>query len=489
MKLNECLQGLHHKKILKEKNPDILHLEIDSRLVKENTLFFCISGHQIDGHQFAGAAVAKGALAIIAERPLDVEVPVVLVPDTRRALAMISDAFYQHPSQSLHLIGVTGTNGKTSVTHLIKTIQDRLNIPTGTIGTMGIFYNGKEIPVLNTTPESHVLQNGFQTMLNEGIKSVTMEVSSHALHQGRVRGCDFNIALFTNLSQDHLDYHNTMTDYMYAKGLLFAQLGNTYDHNSLKAAVLNSDDPVSKELAHMTSAEIYTYGIHNEADFKAENIKISAVGTSFILKTQNGTYPVQMQLMGAFSVYNILAAIACGYLGGLTIPDMLEVVQDIKGINGRFEAVHAGQSYSVIVDYSHTPDSLENALNTIREFATGKVITVIGCGGDRDKTKRPLMAKTAVNASDLTLLTSDNPRTEDPVTILKNMETGAKGGKYKVIVDRSEAIKYAVQHAEENDIILIAGKGHETYQIIGQKKIDFDDRVVAREAIRERMSR
>ncbi len=263
MKLSQCLETLNHKYLVNERNPEITGLEIDSRQVKENNLFFCISGHQMDGHQFAEAAVAKGAAAIVAEKTLQLSVPVIVVPDSRRALAMISDTFNEHPSQSLQLIGITGTNGKTSVSHLIKAIQTPLNLPTGTIGTMGMFYNDKQLPVQNTTPESHILQAGFRTMINDGIKSVAMEVSSHALHQGRARGCDFNIAVFTNLSQDHLDYHPTMKDYMYAKGLLFAQLGNTYQKGNLKAAVLNSDDPVSEEYRNMTSAEVYTYGIRN----------------------------------------------------------------------------------------------------------------------------------------------------------------------------------------------------------------------------------
>lgn len=485
MKLNQCLEVISHKRMMNDNNPEIKGLEIDSRHVKEQTLFFCISGHQMDGHLFAEAAVKQGAAAVIAEKPLTLPVPVIVVPDSRRALAMISDTFFGHPSHSLHLIGITGTNGKTSVSHLINAIQNQLQLPTGTIGTMGMFYHDKQIPVLNTTPESHVLQKGFRSMLEEGIRSVAMEVSSHALHQGRARGCDFNIAVFTNLSQDHLDYHPTMKDYMYAKGLLFAQLGNTYQKGQHKAAVLNSDDNASEEFKHMTSAEVYTYGIHNEADFKADQIKVNADGTVFNLTCPEGNFHVKMQLMGVFSVYNILAALTCGYLSGLKIHDMINAVSHIKGVDGRFEAVVEGQPFSVIVDYSHTPDSLKNALTTIHEFAKNKVITVIGCGGDRDKGKRPLMAQAAVSSSDLTILTSDNPRNEDPLSILKDMENGISEGRYEVIADRRQAIRYAVQQAQENDIILIAGKGHETYQIIGTEKYNFDDRIVASEAIKE----
>ncbi|MBM7644262.1 UDP-N-acetylmuramoyl-L-alanyl-D-glutamate--2,6-diaminopimelate ligase [Scopulibacillus daqui] len=486
MKLSKCIEPLMDYTLSGDGDPDITHLEIDSRKVQPGALFFCISGTQLDGHQFAEGAEKLGARAIVAEKPIQVKVPVIYVSDTRRALAVISDYFYGQPSRKLHMIGVTGTNGKTTVTHLIKAIQDHAGLSTGLIGTMGIKYNGKEVPVANTTPESSLLQKEFRTMLDNGVESAVMEVSSHALHQGRVRGIDYDIAVFTNLTQDHLDYHETMKDYLYAKSLLFSQLGNTYDTDRLKAAVLNEDDAATETLKHMTAAHVLTYGIDHQADLKAENIRITSTGTAFDLVIKNKRWPVHMKLIGKFNIYNVLAALSAGYLKGLSVETMIEAVEKVEGVAGRFEAVRGGQDFTVIVDYSHTADSLENALQTIKEFAQGRIITIAGCGGDRDRTKRPAMAKTAVKYSDLAIFTSDNPRTEDPEQILSDMEEGVKGEAYKKIVDRKEAIYYAVRQARVHDIILIAGKGHETYQIIGTDKIDFDDRKVALEAIKER---
>ncbi|MFC7392457.1 UDP-N-acetylmuramoyl-L-alanyl-D-glutamate--2,6-diaminopimelate ligase [Scopulibacillus cellulosilyticus] len=486
MKLSQCLEPLIDYTLSGESDPDIEKLEIDSRKVQSGTLFFCISGTQLDGHQFAEGAEKSGAAAIVAEKPIKVNVPVIYVSDTRRALAVISDYFYGQPSRKLHMIGVTGTNGKTTVTHLVKAIQDHAGLSTGLIGTMGIKYNDKDIPVVNTTPESFLLQKEFRTMLDDGVQSAVMEVSSHALHQGRVRGIDFDIAVFTNLTQDHLDYHETMKDYLYAKSLLFSQLGNTYDRNRLKAAVLNQDDPATETLKHMTAAPVITYGIDSHADLKAENIRITNTGTAFELVIKNNRWPVHMNLIGKFNIYNVLAALSAGYLKKIPVETMIEAVNRVEGVSGRFEAVRGGQNFTVIVDYSHTADSLENALLTIKEFAQGRIITIAGCGGDRDKTKRPVMAQTAVKYSDLAIFTSDNPRTEDPEQIFADMEAGVTGESYKKIVDRKEAIYYAVREARDHDIILIAGKGHETYQILGTDKIDFDDRKVALEAIKER---
>ncbi|MTT32013.1 UDP-N-acetylmuramoyl-L-alanyl-D-glutamate--2,6-diaminopimelate ligase [Terrilactibacillus sp. BCM23-1] len=490
MKLKTLLKALStHDDYLQNEDPEILELEIDSRLVTKGTLFFCIKGYQTDGHNYAKQAVENGAAAIIAEDDLDVEVPVVYVNDAHLALAMISDYFYGQPSRSMNVMGVTGTNGKTTVTHLIRSIQEEANVSTGLIGTMGMKYKDQFIPVNNTTPESYLVQRYLKKMKDEEIQSVVMEVSSHALYQGRVRGCDFDIGIFTNLTQDHLDFHKTMKDYLYAKSLLFSQLGNTYDLKHPKAAVLNIDDPATKIYRHMTAAPVWTYGIVNHADFRAEDIKITANGTEFRLVTKTGCYPVSMNLIGKFSVYNVLASLLACYLKGIKIDQMIKTIEKVKGVPGRFETVNAGQPFTVIVDYSHTADSLENALETIKEFANGKIITVIGCGGDRDKTKRPIMAKTAVDRSDLVILTSDNPRTEDPEKILEDMEAGVVNRDYIKELDRRKAIKLAVQKADKSDIILIAGKGHETYQIIGTTKFDFDDRLVAKEAIKERYNR
>ncbi|MCO7174614.1 UDP-N-acetylmuramoyl-L-alanyl-D-glutamate--2,6-diaminopimelate ligase [Sporolactobacillus kofuensis] len=489
MKLADCLEALVDFQQVGEGNPDISEIIIDSRKVKPGSLFFCIKGHHVDGHRFAAQAEACGAAALVAQDKVDVSIPVIYVGDTHRALAMISDHFYGHPSQALHLIGVTGTNGKTTITYLVQSIQEAAGINTGLIGTMGMRYKDERIPVQNTTPEVHLIHKNLAEMKAQGATSVVMETSSNALYDGRVHGCDINVGIFTNLTEDHLDLHGTMKDYMYAKSLLFSQLGNSYRSGQIKAAVLNNDDPASEVYKHMTAAHVITYGINSLADYRATAIKITPTGTTFRLEIKGKSYPVAMKLIGKFSVYNVLAALAACSLSGIKVEDMIHTVEQINGVAGRFEPVVAGQDFTVIVDYSHTPDSLENALSTIKEFAKKRIIALVGCGGDRERGKRPIMAKIAVDESDLAILTSDNPRTEDPEEILAEMEAGVTGRSYVKITDRREAIRYAMEHAERGDIVLIAGKGHEDYQIIGSTKHHFDDREEARTAIVARINK
>ncbi|BBN98571.1 UDP-N-acetylmuramoyl-L-alanyl-D-glutamate--2,6-diaminopimelate ligase [Sporolactobacillus terrae] len=489
MKLSDCLKALDIFRQEGAGNPEIDELMIDSRLVKPGSLFFCIKGHHVDGHRFAQQAQASGASAIVAQDPVDVSIPVIRVNDTHRALAMISDYFYGQPSHDLFLLGVTGTNGKTTITYLVQAIQEAAGINTGLIGTMGMHYKNKSIPVQNTTPEVHLIHQNLAKMKAEGAVSVVLEASSNALYDGRLHGCAFNVGVFTNLTEDHLDLHGTMKDYMYAKSLLFSQLGNCYGIGQKRAAVLNVDDPASEVYKHMTAAHVITYGINHSADFRAKAIKINPSGTAFILENAGRSYPVSMKLIGKFSVYNVLAALAACSVSGIALEAMIHTVEQIKGVAGRFEPVDAGQDFTVIVDYSHTPDSLENALSTIKEFARKRVITIAGCGGDRERGKRPIMAKIAVDNSDLAILTADNPRTEDPEQILLEMEAGVKGRDYRKIPDRREAIRDAVNEADSGDILLIAGKGHEDYQIIGTTKHHFDDREEARKAILERLNR
>jgi len=488
MKLSRLLEsGILYKQV-REGDPDITTIEMDSRKVSPGSLFACVKGERFDGHDYAAEAVARGAKALLAERELSIDVPMIIVKDVRRTMAILADRLYGHPSRDLSVIGVTGTNGKTTVTHLIKAIQDEANVPTGLIGTLGIKYRDKTVDLGNTTPEAPVLHRAFREMVDHDIKSAVMEVSSHSLVQGRVRGCDFNIAVFTNLSQDHLDYHKTMEAYLHAKSLLFSQLGNTYDTGCLKASVLNNDDPASETLKAATAVPVWTYGIDQEADFMAKNIRMTPSGTRFDMVTPSGDVAISVKLVGKFNVYNALAAACACTLNGISLTQIKTALEKVEGISGRFETVDGPQPFTVIVDYSHTPDSLANALQAIREFARKRVITVVGCGGDRDRTKRPIMAKVAVDHSDIAIFTSDNPRTEDPEAILRDMEKGVPERSYRKISDRREAITEAVHLAEAGDIVLIAGKGHETYQIIGQKVIDFDDRLVAKEAIKERFN-
>lgn len=488
MKLQTLLSRLPGFWVHRGGNPDIVALEMDSRHVTPGSLFFCLKGFTVDGHDFAEQAVARGAAAVVAERPLAVDAPLVLVPDSRRAMAILADAFYGHPTHRLHLIGVTGTNGKTTTTHIIDQIARKAGKKTGLIGTVGIKIGARSYPAANTTPESLVLQRTFKQMIDEGVEFAAMEVSSHALHQGRVHGCDYDVAVFTNLTQDHLDYHGTMDEYRNAKGLLFAQLGNRYDERRPKFAVLNHDDPVSQYYKHMTAAPIITYGIRTKSDVMAEEIAMTPSGMAFRLCTPHGSAVVETKLVGLFNVYNMLAAAAACLASGFSLETIAAALRDVEPVSGRFETVDEGQNFTIIVDYAHTPDSLENALKTVRQFAKRNVYVVIGCGGDRDRTKRPLMAQVAVRHAAVAVFTSDNPRSEDPQQILRDMEAGVsdQDGRYVTIPDREEAIRYAIRQAQEGDVVLIAGKGHETYQIIGGNVIEFDDRAVARAAVRER---
>jgi UDP-N-acetylmuramoyl-L-alanyl-D-glutamate--2,6-diaminopimelate ligase len=485
MKLKDLTKHLLNFTYSEGLNPNITLIEMDSRAEQPGSLFVCMKGTNFDGHEFAQQAVENGAVAVLAERELDLVVPVVIVPNTMRALAILADAFYDQPTTKLNLIGVTGTNGKTTVTHLMEKVFQDFDKKTGLIGTIHMKIGQESYEVKNTTPDALFLQKSFAKMREENVETVLMEVSSHALDYGRVWGCDFNIAIFTNLSQDHLDYHNTMEEYKFAKSLLFSQLGNTYKKDAKKLAVFNEDDKATPFFKKCTSAHIMTYGIDNEADFRAKNININSEGTSFIMTTPEGEFEVQLKLMGKFSVYNALAATVGCYASGLPMAFILNSLQHVEGVSGRFEAVNEGQSFPVIVDYAHTPDSLENVLNTIKQFVKGKIYVVVGCGGDRDRSKRPLMAKIAVQYSDFAIFTSDNPRTEDPKQIIEDMEQGVVGEEYVSIVDRKEAINYAIKQATEDDVVLIAGKGHETYQTIGKVNYDFDDRVVASNAIKE----
>lgn len=456
---------------------------MDSRLAKPGSLFFCIKGYTVDGHQYVEEAIQNGAVAVIAERALQVSVPVIVVPDAKRAMAILADIFFEQPTQKLHLIGITGTNGKTTTTHIIESIFQKHRQKTGMIGTIYMKIGNQSYPVKNTTPDALTLQESFSKMVKNDVQTVVMEVSSHALHMGRVYGCDFDVAVFTNLTQDHLDYHHTMEEYQFAKSLLFSSLGNAYNLKKPKFAVLNADDPTSERFSKATAAQVITYGIHRQCDIMAKNIVMNGKGTNFDLVYDDKVLSIQLKLVGQFSVYNVLAAIAASYVSNIPMETIVSVVEEIKGVPGRFEVIEEGQDFTVIVDYAHTPDSLENVLKTTKQLAGNKVICVVGCGGDRDRSKRPLMSKVAVNYATKAIFTSDNPRTEDPLQILSDMEAGVSDREYEIVEDRREAIFKAVFEAKPGDVVLIAGKGHETYQLIGNEVLEFDDRKIAREAI------
>jgi len=489
MRLNELAKLFVTARLKGDGNVEISGLSVDSRNTAEGHLFICIKGHDSDGHHYAEEAVRQGAAALMTERELKVELPQLIVKDSRHALAVAADHFYKRPSHSIKLIGVTGTNGKTTTTYLLEKILSDSGQSTGVIGTIERRFAGEAYLMAGTTPDALQLQRHLSEMRDAGVQYCAMEVSSHALWQGRVKGCRFRTAIFTNLSQDHLDYHETMDKYAAAKGLFFSRLGNAYSETAddRMYAVLNADDVRSEEYAAMTSAEIVTYGIDEAADVRASGIQITAQGTSFHVNTFRGKADITLQLAGKFNVYNALAAMSAALIEGIALNEIKNSLEGIPGVPGRVESVYEGQSFACLVDYAHTPDGLENVLRAIQQFAEKRIICVFGCGGDRDRKKRPLMGKIAARYGDYTIITSDNPRTESAERIMDDIEAGlleAERGEYERIADRRVAIEKAVEMASPGDVVLIAGKGHETYQLINGVSYPFDDRVVARAAIR-----
>ncbi|MFB9325426.1 UDP-N-acetylmuramoyl-L-alanyl-D-glutamate--2,6-diaminopimelate ligase [Paenibacillus aurantiacus] len=491
MKLERLASLLRTARLTGGADTEITDMQTDSRAVKIGDLFICLPGHTQDGHLYAPQAVERGAAALVVERKLDLPVPQLIVKSARLAMAVLADAFFARPSQSVKLIGITGTNGKTTTTYLIERILQDAGHAPGVIGTVERRFAGQSHPMARTTPEALELQRYLAQMRDAGTDYCAMEVSSHALEQGRVKGCRFRTAVFTNLTQDHLDYHGSMERYAQAKGLLFSRLGNEYgtEESDRAYAVLNADDAASETFAKMTAAEVITYGVDSPADVRATDIRITAHGTSFRVETFQGSSDITLQMAGKFNVYNALAAIAAALLENVALPQIKASLESLPGVPGRVEAVQAGQPFAVIVDYAHTPDGLENVLKAVKEFAAGKVICVFGCGGDRDRTKRPIMGQISARYADYSFVTSDNPRTEEPLQILADIEAGLHADsvsteRYELIEDRREAIQKAVEMASPDDVVLIAGKGHETYQTIGTVNYDFDDREVAKEAIR-----
>lgn len=470
----------------------ITGIAYDSRLVQPGFLFVAIEGFKSDGHDFIGQAVRAGAAAVVVNKDAAVPAGVTRIKcsDSRLALALLSARFYGNPSEKIKLVGVTGTNGKTTTTNLLAAVFRDAGEKVGLIGTIANYIGDKYIPVSHTTPESADLQKLLGEMVAEGVDAVVMEVSSHALALNRVAGCEYDVAVFTNITRDHLDFHGDMDSYLAAKARLFSDLGQGAKGGP-KYAVLNADDPRWRDLAAVTGVPVVTYAIHSEALIQAVDIDITARGVSFTARSGWGEKRLNLKLTGMFNVYNALAAYAAGVAGGLPPGRVVKALESVSGVPGRFEPVEMGQDFAVIVDYAHTPDGLENVLKTAREITRGRLIAVFGCGGDRDRTKRPLMGRIAACLSDLAIVTSDNPRTEDPLKIIADVVEGVgkilpEGG-YKVIPDRREAIRQAIFDAGAGDVVLIAGKGHEDYQIIGDIKYHFDDREEARRCLEEKM--
>ncbi|MDX9871660.1 MAG: UDP-N-acetylmuramoyl-L-alanyl-D-glutamate--2,6-diaminopimelate ligase [Clostridia bacterium] len=473
---------------------EITEVTYDSRKIKPGALFAAIPGFKTDGHLFIEDALKRGASAIVIEDPAykSDAYPWLLVTNSRAALGDLAAAVYDFPANKLNIVGVTGTNGKTTTTNLIQLVLDAECHQTGLIGTIHNRIGQEILPVEHTTPEAPDLQKLFLAFLEKGADYAVMEVSSHALDLQRTRGTEYDVAVFTNLTQDHLDFHKDMENYLAAKGKLFASLGVKSNKKRRKFAIINIDDPYGERIIEMTSAAVITYGVKKEADVRAEDVVITGGGASFTLKYTDKTLPVRLKMTGIFNVYNALAATAAGLVEGVPVEKIIATLESIPGIPGRFEKVDDNQNFTIIVDYSHTPDSLENCLKTARQFAKARIITVFGCGGDRDRTKRPLMGEVAGRLSDIIVVTSDNPRTEEPLAVIDDIIPGlartAGSKEYKVIPDRRTAIHTAVKMAQPDDIVIIAGKGHETYQIIGQDVFPFDDRMVAKEALRSKLS-
>jgi UDP-N-acetylmuramoyl-L-alanyl-D-glutamate--2,6-diaminopimelate ligase len=446
-----------------------------SDLVRPGSLFFCVPGAQTDGHRFADAACDAGAAAVVVERWLDVGCPQVLVPSVREAMGPASSEFFGHPSSRMTTIGVTGTNGKTTTTYLLESIFTRGGLVPGVVGTTGVRVNHEPIPFDRTTPEAPDLQRLLAQMIEAGVQAVAMEVSSHGLDQHRVAGTRYGCAVFTNLSQDHLDYHRTMERYFSAKATLFRpELSDR--------GVINADSPQGRRLVGLARIPVATFGIDHEADLRAGEVEIDEGGLSFVADGVR----IESRLRGIYNVSNCLGAMAAARAVGIDDGAIAGGIEDLRGVPGRLEPVDAGQPFAVLVDYAHTPDSLENVLRATRSLATGRLIVVFGCGGDRDRGKRPLMGEVATALADLTIVTSDNPRTEDPEAIIGEIEPGARagGGAYRLEPDRRDAIRVALEEAAVGDVVVIAGKGHETGQEFNGRTIPFDDRIVAHKELR-----
>lgn len=457
---------------------EITAVDYDSRKVGRGSLFCCLVGEKTDGHNFASMAVEKGASALICQRPLPLNVPQLIVPDGREAMARAAACFYGHPERELTMLAVTGTNGKTSVTYMVKSVAETAGKKVGLIGTIQNLIGEEKVYTERTTPESVDLFALLRRMADKGVELVVMEVSSHALAQQRVAGIPFKAGLFTNLTQDHLDYHKTFENYRAAKKKLFAQCG---------IAILNGDDETAAYMKEGLSIPVWTMGIHHPGEFYARGIEITTQGASFHLFTPQGNGRISLHISGLFSVYNAMGTAALCTAAGIPFSCIVKGLEGLRGVAGRLECVDTGdRPFSVYVDYAHTPDALQNVLETARGFTRRRLISVFGCGGDRDHGKRPIMGEIGGRYSDHVILTSDNPRTEDPMDILKAVEEGVKrtATPYIVTENRREAIREALEEAGDGDVIVIAGKGHESYQEINGVRHHFDDKEIVLSLLR-----
>ena len=447
-------------------------VEFSSRGVEPGALFFCVPGTAADGHDYAADAVQRGAAALVVERPLALDVPQFLVYDARKALALGSARFYGQPSEKLRLVGVTGTNGKTTTTFLVEHMAAVAGEKTGLMGTVECHVGAEVRPSLHTTPESRDLQMLLADMASAGVGVAALEVSSHAIDLGRILGTRFAVAAFTNLTQDHLDFHKTMEAYCDAKAILF---------RNCDTGVVNADDPWTGRLMENASCKVLTYSEKAESDLRAENVSLGADHIAFTAVTKEKKVPIRVNIPGGFMVYNTLDVLGAALALGVSLEKSAEVLAGVPHVKGRVEVVPTpGKDYTILIDYAHSPDGLENVLSSVKGFAKGRTIALFGCGGDRDKTKRPKMGKVAADLADFAIVTTDNPRTEVPADIIRDILPGFESSDtpYIVVEDRIQAIHWAMDHAEKGDVIVLCGKGHETYQEINHVKHHMDEREI-----------
>jgi len=466
---------------------EITGLAYDSRQVKEGYLFVCICGYRQDGHKFIPQALASGAGVVVAEREEAAdkypEITRIIVPDSRLALAYLGAAFYQHPSRKLKLIGITGTNGKTTISYFVASILRAAGYKVGVIGTIHYQIGEMDLPAQRTTPESLDLQRMMCRMLETGIEYGVLEVSSHSLELGRVVGSRFSVGVFSNLGRDHLDFHQDTERYFAAKQKLFEMLDKE------ATAVINLDDPYGAKLISITRSGVLGYGLESEAMVSAEDYDCTINGTKAHLLCPSGRFPIKSGLPGEHNLYNILAAAGVAVSQGISPRFIQEGISNVEKVPGRFEPIECGQDFKVIVDYAHTPDALQSLLVTVRKLSSGRIITLFGCGGERDRGKRPIMGKITAELSDYTVITSDNPRQEDPLEIIREIEAGItdisqNSAHYLICPDRYRAIWEALASAQPGDTVILAGKGHEDYQLLGNQTVPFDDRRIAREMLK-----
>ena len=481
MKLSQLLRGVSVRECHADMEMEISGVSYDSRKTAAGDLFVAMTGYETDGHKFIPMARDKGAACVLCQERPQGEGPYVLVEDSRLALAQVGRAWYGDPAASMKMVGVTGTNGKTTTTYLLKDILEQAaGAKVGLIGTNQNMIGSEVIPTERTTPESFELQGLLRRMADAGCTHVVMEVSSHALYLKRVEGIRFAVGIFTNLTQDHLDFHKTMENYCDAKALLFTRCD---------VGVYNADDPWAPRLMEEATCRKVSVGEHGDVpvDLAARNIVLPAEGVSFDAVTAEESVPVHVGIPGGFMVYNTLGVLAAARALGVSLEDSAGVLRHSAHVKGRVEVVPTPGDYTMLIDYAHTPDALENVLSAARGFAKGRVVALFGCGGDRDRTKRPKMGRIAADMADFVIVTSDNPRTEEPEAIIREILAGMEGTAtpYAVVPNRIEAIRYAMDHAQPGDVIILAGKGHETYQIIGHEKRHLDEREVVADYVRE----